>query len=94
MDEPVENASSTSAFFHTGNRLKSDHVSFIVIVIVIFIFIFRRSPESAMNQKTAIAGDRFMLHSALHSFECAIDEKTNQVKDGFPPAAETEPKSG
>ena len=23
MDEPVENASSTSAFFHTGNRLTS-----------------------------------------------------------------------
>ena len=35
-----------------------------------------------------------MLHSALHSFERAIDEKTNQVKDYFTPAADTEPKSG
>ena len=35
-----------------------------------------------------------MLHSALYPFECAIDEKTNQTKDSFPPEANAQPNLG
>lgn len=35
-----------------------------------------------------------MLDLALQSFECAIDEKTNQAKDGFPPEANAQPNLG